>query len=372
MRISFCSEVGFPSRSAESVLTMKNCESFSKLGHEVLLLVPNITYGEIEVDDINKYYGVEECFAVERLSWLPIPGRRTLCGFFAAHRSKKKNIDLVYSRSLQASFACTFYGIPTIFEYHTPVVDAGFIPDWQFKSLIRSKSFIKIVVITGTLKKYYQERYGLADNKIQVVPDAGDDVVDVPKIAFDSTKLQVGYVGQLFPGKGAEIIMELAKLCPWADFHCIGGVEQDIANWRKKTEGCENLKFHGYVPYKETERYRQSFDVLLAPYLREVQGFGLGDSNLSQWMSPLKLFEYMGSGRAIICSDLPVLREIVVDNETAILCDPDEIQEWETALKRLASNPELRKQIGESARKIFSENYTWKSRAKKIFEGVRV
>ena len=135
----------------------------------------------------------------------------------------------------------------------------------------------------------------------------------------------------------------------------------------KKTESCNNLMFHGYVPYNETERYRQSFDVLLAPYLRKVKGHGPAISNLAQWMSPLKLFEYMGSGRAIICSDLPVLREVVVHNETAVLCDPDAIQEWEMALKRLDHNPELRRQMGKAARKIFSENYTWKSRAKKIF-----
>ena len=234
MKITFCSEIGIPNRSAAAISTMKNCESFAGLGHEVLLLVPNITYGEIEVDDIYKCYGVEECFAIQRLPWLPIPGRRMLSGLFAAHRSKKQNFDLVYSRSLQASLACTIYGIPTIFESHAPVEDCGLLLHWQLKTLLRSRRFVKMVVITGALKKYYQKRYGIPDHKIQVVPDAGDDVMDVPKISFDSSKLQVGYVGQLFPGKGAEIIMELARICPWADFHCIGGVEEDIAYWRKK------------------------------------------------------------------------------------------------------------------------------------------
>lgn len=372
MKISFCSEIGMPSRSAEAVLTMKNCESFVRLGHEVLLLVPDIHEEGIEVKDLHEYYGVQKIFMLERLAWLPIPGRRLLCGFFAALNSRKKKCNLVYSRSLQAGFASTLLGIPTIFEYHTPIVDAGKFPDWQFKQLVKNKNFVKMVVITNALKEYYKKEYAIPADLIQVMPDAADDVTECETIPWDTDKLQVGYVGQLFPGKGAEIIAALAKECPWADFHCIGGVEKDIAHWRKETEGCQNIQFHGYVPYSETEKYRQSFDVLLAPYLRKVQGFGPAISNLSHWMSPLKIFEYMGSGKAIVCSDLPVLREVLVDNETALMCDPDDIQSWIAALERLRDNPGLRVQMGERVRKEFKGKYTWEARAKRIFKEVKI
>ena len=60
-----------------------------------------------------------------------------------------------------------------------------------------------------------------------------------------------------------------------------------------------------------------------APDIRVVFGVG-GGTNLADWISPLKMFEYMAQGKAIVASDLPMLREVLRNGENALLCDSDD------------------------------------------------
>jgi glycosyltransferase involved in cell wall biosynthesis len=88
--------------------------------------------------------------------------------------------------------------------------------------------------------------------------------------------------------------------------------------------------------------------------------------DVASWMSPLKIFEYMASEKAIIASDLPVLREVLTDGVTALLCDPDDVRSWAAALERLAHDPAERRRLGRSARELLLSGYTWKQRAERI------
>ena len=72
------------------------------------------------------------------------------------------------------------------------------------------------------------------------------------------------------------------------------------------------------------------------PYQRNVS-IGIKGSNTADWMSPLKLFEYMSSGVPIISSDLPVLREILEDRRNALLVPPKNFDSWDEALKIIRS-----------------------------------
>ena len=82
---------------------------------------------------------------------------------------------------------------------------------------------------------------------------------------------------------------------------------------------------------------------------------------------PLKIFEYMASGKAIVCSDLPVLREVLTHEVSALLCDPLKPEEWEKALKRLEADLGLRSTLGETAKRVHANLYTWKARVDRIF-----
>ena len=174
-------------------------------------------------------------------------------------------------------------------------------------------------------------------------------------------------MGNLYSGRGIEIIAALARKCPWAFFHLIGGNESDINYWRKSFEKIGNVKLHGFISPSQTDKYRRSLDVLLAPYQRRVCVFS-GKGDTAKWMSPLKIFEYMASRRPMLVSDLPALREILKHEATALFCDPENVESRVNALKRLRDNPKLAARIGKTAYSEFKTKYTWKARAEKVIE----
>ena len=82
------------------------------------------------------------------------------------------------------------------------------------------------------------------------------------------------------------------------------------------------------------------------------------------------MFEYMAAGKPIICSDLPVLREVMVNEHNCLLCAPDDPAQWVVAIGRLEENLELRKQLGEQAHADFRSNYTWRKRAERLLVAI--
>ena len=183
-----------------------------------------------------------------------------------------------------------------------------------------------------------------------------------------SDELRVGYIGHLYPGKGGEVILQLAKRFPEMRFHIFGGFEEDIIRFSR--EAPQNIVTHGFVAHSTIPALLSSLDILLLPALKRVApcGGSIGEDDIGRFMSPLKLFEYMASGRSIICSDLPVLREVLRHGETALLCEPDNIEHWSNALSLLLRDEELRQMLGANARREFEEHYTWIMRARRVLK----
>jgi glycosyltransferase involved in cell wall biosynthesis len=82
----------------------------------------------------------------------------------------------------------------------------------------------------------------------------------------------------------------------------------------------------------------------------------------------MKLFDYLGAGRAILTSNLPVFHE-VINEESAVFALPEDLDSWTTALARLSSDDALRERLGARARELAVE-YTWLEREKKCLQGL--
>jgi glycosyltransferase involved in cell wall biosynthesis len=177
--------------------------------------------------------------------------------------------------------------------------------------------------------------------------------------------LKVGYVGHLYQGRGIDLLIELARRCPWLHMHIVGGEPEDVLHWKEASRDLHNVTLHGYVKPAETVDYRRMCDVLAAPYQQVVKVAG-NQVDTSKWMSPLKIFEYMATGKAIVCSDLPVLREVLTDGENALLCKADDVDAWCAAMERLRGDVDLRLLLGERAYRDYVENYTWEQRAARL------
>ncbi|MFW6015710.1 MAG: glycosyltransferase family 4 protein [bacterium] len=371
MKIIYVSNAKIPSKTANSIHIMKICQAFSKKGHEVILVAPEYKDIEVGVDDVYGYYGVDNIFKIIKLPWKRIKGRGYIYGWEVAIVVSREKPDLVYGRSLTSCyFSSIITKVPIIFEAHQPIKDFGMIQEFCFRKLLKKQSFEKFVVISDSLKQYYIKNYNMKSEKILVAHDGADCAPENIKLTklqlIDNEKINVGYIGHLYKGKGMELISKLAKKCSWANFHVVGGLEQDINYWKKELDGVKNIYFYGFVPHSKTLCYGKAFDVLLAPYQKKVSGYGNKKANLSDWMSPLKIFEYMSLGKPIVCSDLPVLREILKNNYNGLLCDPENIDEWVKALKDLVADKKLTNRIGSQGKKDFLEKYTWDKRAELV------
>jgi glycosyltransferase involved in cell wall biosynthesis len=373
MNIVYISSSTIPSKTANSIHVMKMCQAFAINGHAVTLIAPD-KQSDIAVYSGNDFafYNVKQNFSIVKLPWLKIKGRGYIYALMAAIRSKREEPNFVYSRNLISAFFATIFKQRVVFESHSPISDKGILHQYIFKGLIKKATFIKLVVITQSLRNHYSESYPGIKNIIFVAPDGADPVSEkVDKFHFendDKQRLKVGYVGNLYQGKGMEIVSELVNMCPLFDFHVVGGTEKDIIYWKDKISDFKNISFHGYVEHHIVESYIKSFDVLLLPNQENVASSGGIKENIGSWTSPLKAFEYMSAGKAILVSRLPVLQEVFEDKVNCLFCSPTNVKEWCIALELLQSNTSLRERLGKSAKEIFLAKYTWKSRSENIIE----
>jgi glycosyltransferase involved in cell wall biosynthesis len=114
------------------------------------------------------------------------------------------------------------------------------------------------------------------------------------------------------------------------------------------------LHLTGRVPHHEVSSYMQAFDVAL-------------QTAAVNYASPLKLFEYMGLGRAMIAPDQPNLREVLTDGENALLFSPYDQASFRLALWRLCGDADLRRRLGAAARQTVEDRpFTWAGNAARI------
>jgi glycosyltransferase involved in cell wall biosynthesis len=180
------------------------------------------------------------------------------------------------------------------------------------------------------------------------------------------------YVGHLYPGKGVEIVTAMASRMPQADFHVVGGTEEDLALWQEAAGQMANLHFHGHVPSALTGAYHRRADVLLAPCQEQicVGGWQTRHRDIGGYTSPLKVFEYMASRKPMICSDLPVIREVLSDGENALLVPPADVDAWVQAAMWLFSHPAEAEWLAANAYEMLRAQFTWDSRAARVLAGI--
>ena len=364
MKISYLSTAAIPSRKANSVHIMKMCAAFAKNGHEVTLYAPSIN-NKSNINIFN-YYGVDETFCVKRVLYPSFVFGHYFYSFFVLINLSFSKVDLIFSRNLLSLVFASLLRKNKVLEIHQPIPNTSRLQNYLFRILISLKYFKKLIVITKPLKSIFLSKYDISENKILVAPDGADVPSDLNMISLSSLKrLQVGYVGHLYNGRGIELIIELSKTCNWADFFIVGGNDNDIKRVKNLSKNIKNINIVGFLSPSKAETFRLGMDVLLAPYQTKV---GLENSKLTTeaWMSPLKIFEYMAASKSIICSDIPVLHEVLRHNENCLLCKPTDLKEWKEALKSLNDNKSLRERLSKQAYSDLINKYTWQIRANEI------
>ena len=374
LRVRHLSGSPIPSRAANSIQVMKMCEAMAGEGYEVKLLAPSDPADRAPITgSLWQFYGVEPSF---NITWLPARGPlgNYLYGLLAAlHCRLWRPPDVVFARHLPGALMAAALGCRVIFEAHNQPSGYGRLGPTLFSLLVRQRRLQRLVVLSQALKDELLATWPshLSPDALVVAP-SGVDLArfqDLPASSearrqlglLGESSFVVGYSGHLYPGRGMEVVLELAGRLPDAHFLLVGGDPEDVRTWKDRTSraGLANVTLTGFVVNADLPLHLAACDVLLMPYQRQVSTAG-GGPDTSRWMSPLKAFEYLAAGRPILASDLPVLREIL-DEEVAHLIPPDDIDAWQVALERVRDDVALRERLGDQARKR-ARRYSWSSR----------
>lgn len=369
MKIVYLANSIIPSKTANSIHIMKMCQAFADNGNEVILVVPNRYKEQIKnINNVYSYYNVRKNFKIifVKYMYLRYIGiiNHSINVFIKLSDIKP---DFVYGRDFYSCFLSSFK-YSTAIEIHAPLNNR--IKEWMLNRIVKNKKFKKVIVISKILKNLIICKQNIIKNNIYVAHDGADERYDFNtkvKSIIENKKLNIGYVGSLYKGKGIEVIENIAPYLPEMMFHIVGGRNDDIEYWKKKIN-VSNVIFYGFLSQEKINKYLNSFDICLLPNQIDVyiNNNINKNSNIGEYTSPLKMFEYMASKTPIVASDIPVLCE-VLNHNSAILVDSKDYKGWINSLELLRSK-ELREKLLKNANEDFILNYTWKVRAKNIIK----
>jgi len=340
----------------------------SDLGNNVTLIAPTlkIPYSN-KIDLLRKKYNVKADYSLHHIWVAGISGGGWLYRQQLSRVIRRAKPDFVYGRNLEDCLFTAQSGYETVLEVHTPIWMMGGSSEGVLENLIAEPAFKALVVISKALAEEYSKTYRSLKDKIIIAPDAAPEWQQVKRKEKPDSKFRVVYVGGLYPGKGIEILVELAPKCPWAEIIVVGGSESEISSWQERSpQATRNIIFAGRQPHANVYKYMISADVLVAPFQHHVQGYG-DTRDLAPWMSPLKIFEYMAACRPMIVSNLPVIREVLEHKHNALLVDPEDVESWVHAIEHIRNNPKIAIAMADRAHSEYLKCYTWSSRTKNIF-----
>jgi len=383
MKLHYISPSVIPSRSANSVHVIWQCRGLRALGVDVTLYASR-PYQSISVtnEQIENVYGVSaEEPNLETIYSKLSKGINLRIAFYAARLIRRQTCkgDVILSRNLYAAF---YFSVvcrtPILFETHQ--LEVGFRKLLQRQ--IMTRPWVKTIVISKKMLECLRVHHKTVPSSFSILHDAAPSggtplmaaerrsklVTRLPGIRRNWTQV-CGYFGHLHQGRGIEIIISMAKSLSDRLFLVFGGNESDIQKQLISNE-CENLIFKGYVPHRESLELMRLMDVLLMPYQNRVS-IGVSGHDTARWMSPIKMFEYMSSGVPIISSNLPVLSEILRNNENSLLVSPTNAGEWINAVEKIHLDPKLAEIMSRRAYQQYLDAHTWEARSKRIIEAAR-
>jgi glycosyltransferase involved in cell wall biosynthesis len=224
------------------------------------------------------------------------------------------------------------------------------------------RSADRIFVVTEVLKGIVVAS-GVERERITVVPNGVDlDAFPAAPYRAKPGPITIGFIGFVRDWHGLDAV--IAGLAQPSDppirlIVAGDGPARPALERQAQALGVARLvQFIGVQQRQSVPDLIRGFDIALQP-------------QAVAYASPLKLFEYMAGGRAIVAPAQPNIREILSDGETAILFDPEDPAALWRAIRRLAADPQLRERLGYAARlALEAGDYTWQANAARVTSAV--
>jgi len=372
MKIALITNSRIPSLTANSIQAMKVAQALIQLGHDVKMFAPKETEA-VSRDELLSHYGLRFVPELELLPSIRLLKRYDFI-FHAQRAVKAFAADLIYTWLQPSAVMGLWSGTPVVLEMHADV--SGNLGAWWLRQFFKTKGPKVMTVTTSALGKALERstRLNFQNEPVFVAPNGVEleryEELPSPVEARRHLKLKdgftVGFTGHIYPGRGADLLFELAKQMPQINFLWVGGTAELVEMWRGKLKEANmtNVTMTGFVKHDVIPLYQVAADVLLMPYSRSISASSGQD--IAEVINPMKMFEYMASGRAIISADLPSIRE-VLNNGNAVWCEPGEFGRWKVEIEMLAADEPRRMSLGNRAR-IDVKKFSWAKREERVLD----
>jgi glycosyltransferase involved in cell wall biosynthesis len=285
--------------------------------------------------------------------------------------------DLLYERyslwSHGAVERARRLGARTVVEVNAPLIEEqrehrGLV-DEEGAARSASRLFAAadaIVAVSKEVAEYLaSKRWG--SERVHVVPngvDTGRIRPDIEPAHREPGAITVGFVGSLKPWHGLDVLIEafarLHERMPRTRLLIVGdGPERARLEAALEDRGLSGAALlTGAVSAAEIPAWLTSIDIAAAAYAQR-DGF---------YFSPLKLYEYMAAGRAIVASASGQVRDVISDGVDGLLCAPGDVAALAATLESVARDGALRERLGAAARELAVREHSWLGRVERILE----
>jgi glycosyltransferase involved in cell wall biosynthesis len=225
-----------------------------------------------------------------------------------------------------------------------------------------------IIAQSQVTRNYYRRLYKVPSSSISVITNGTD--IPVPKhrerrrreLSIPSDAIVCGFLGSLHYWHGIDSFLSLFRNLlprfPQVYFLFLGSggpLTQTIQN-SIENDLSSRILFVPYIEHEQIADYIDLFDIALAPYPKTAVFY----------YSPVKIFEYMALGKAILTVPLGQIRRVVSDGQSALFYRYDDPSDLETKLVTLIEHPEQRTALGHEAARLIREYHTWAHKAKAL------
>lgn len=385
MKVVYVTDARLPTSRAHSSQIARTCEALAQVGADVTLVYQKVR-GRNRNSSIEEYYGVGQ-----EIKTVGVPGfdvgylrspsagraRRWLLSAYrwawettAWLRLLGTKADLIIIRNTTPYLAwyLTKTNRPTLVEFHSQPKSISLR---LHRSVAHARGLKAVVTVTEALGQTLQTELNMDPDLIHPLHDGVDLDRFVPATESSSAteqadQLEVLYVGSLLANRGVSTLIQAAKRLTGVTVTIVGGVEPELGKCKEQAAklGLGNVKFMGHIPSADVPGITTRARVVVLPMTGT-------EVHTRLHASPLKLFEYMASGVAIVASDLPSVREVVEHGVTAHLVTPDDPDALAEGILQVLNDEPYAKRLGHAARAA-AQHYTWESRVEAMLSAAGV
>ena len=373
MKILYHHRIG--SRDGQAVHIEEMVRALRDLGQEVVVIGPRATERASFGAEDGTVAALKRAIPGVFYEWLELG--YSLVAFARLWRAyRRERPDVVYERYnlylLAGAWLKQLTGLPMLLEVNAPLVHErsrfGGLANRRLAAWVERitwQSADYVLPVTNVLGHFVRDAK-VPNNRIEVIQNgvgaeflAGEvDGTEIRRRHRIEGRVVLGFTGFVREWHGLERVIGLiAERGRQLNLHLLlVGDGPALGRLRKRAAELgveERVTFAGLVPRSEIARYVAAFDVAMQP-------------RVVSYASPLKLFEYMAMGRAIVAPDAPNIREVLSEAE-ALLFDPDDNAAFRGAVERLCADAELRARLGAAAKAcIARQGLTWSHNAARV------